>query len=64
MAILHDALLAAATAAKQRVNLKIKLHPAALQHNARLLWPQLELQRGLARQQQLAAALQVCLDTS
>lgn len=61
MAILHDSLLAAATAAKERVSISYKLHPAALQHCVGLLWPQLEAQRGLARQRNLAVALQVGL---
>uniref|UniRef100_A0A383VGJ7 Bardet-Biedl syndrome 7 n=1 Tax=Tetradesmus obliquus TaxID=3088 RepID=A0A383VGJ7_TETOB len=58
LAILHDSLLAAATAAKERVSISFKLHPAALQHCSELLWPQLEAQRAHARCRKLAAALQ------
>jgi hypothetical protein len=58
MSILHDALLAAATAARQRVSVSYKLHPGALQHCASLLWPRLEVARRMARRRKLAAALQ------
>lgn len=59
MAILHDALLSAATAARQRVNMRFKVHPSGLQHCCSLLWPRLEVQRRMARRRKLAAALQV-----
>lgn len=59
MSILHDSLLAAATAAKQHVTVRFRLHPGALQHGCRLLWPRLEVARRLARRRKLAAALHV-----
>lgn len=59
MATLHDALLAAATAARQRVTLRFKVHTSALQHCCGLLWPRLEVQRRMARRRRLATALQV-----
>ena len=61
MAILHDSLLAAATAARQRVSMRFKVHPSGLQHCCSLLWPRLEVQRRMARRRKLAAALQVGL---
>jgi hypothetical protein len=59
MARLHDNLLAAATAARQRVSMRLKVHPMGLQHCCSLLWPRLEVQRRMARRRKLAAALQV-----
>jgi hypothetical protein len=59
MSILHDALLAAATAAKQHMTVRFRVHPGALQHCAGLLWPRLEVQRRMLRRRKLAAALQV-----
>jgi hypothetical protein len=35
------------------------VHPRGLEHAARLLWPELELQRGRARRAKLLQALQV-----
>lgn len=61
MATLHDALLAAATTARQRVSMRLKVHPGGLQHCCGLLWPRLEVQRRMARRRKLAAALQVGL---
>ena len=59
MAILHDSLLAAASAARQRASVRFKVHPSGLQHCCSLLWPRLEVQRRMARRRKLAAALQV-----
>lgn len=59
MARMHDSLLAAATAARQRVSMRFKVRPMGLQHCCSLLWPRLEVQRRMARRRKLAAALQV-----
>lgn len=61
--MLHDFMLSAATAAKERVNMRYQLHPSGLQHCCSILWPYLEEQRTLARKQKLAGALQVRLVT-
>lgn len=59
LVILHDALMAAATADKVRMTTASKVAPGALQHTAALLWPSLEQQRVAARREQLLDALQV-----
>jgi len=48
-----------AAADKARVTSSFAVHPRALEHAARLLWPELELQRGRARRLKLLQALQV-----
>jgi hypothetical protein len=59
MAILHDALLAAATSARQRISMRFNVHPTSLGHCCGLLWPRFEVQWRMARRRKLAAALQV-----
>lgn len=50
-----------------RASSSFSVHPRGLEHAAKLLWPELELQRGRARRMKLLQALQVgdsCWDFS
>ena len=57
LALLHDALMAAATAARARVDASLEAHPRALERAAALLWPALARGAGRARRAALLAAL-------
>ncbi|GBF98424.1 hypothetical protein Rsub_10489 [Raphidocelis subcapitata] len=58
LALAHDSVMRSAAADKARASSSFSLHPAALDHAAALLWPELELQRARARRAKLLAALQ------
>ncbi len=59
LALLHDSLMRSAASDGVRLKSGFSVHPQSVSHAARLLWPELELQRGRARRLKLLQALQV-----